>query len=378
GPSSSSHSSFSTISKAKNFFDHNNKTSFVFVDQRGTGCSDGYPDANVPNLLERLRYYGTRGIVSDSEYIKQKIYPNKKWNIFGQSYGAFIVHRYAILNIGSVNGALAHANTINSDGYERVKNRIASQVQMVNEYTTRYPDDKKILEVLKSNLKFNTCFVYEKDPNQKSCGYQVLEIIAANMLGFSDQWITIHKWLGLLVDGNQVSQDGIGYFLNTFYFSTGTGSGKSKSIAGKVISWVDRNLPPLDTATCNQIQNDLLKNNIDVYGSFANECLISLQAVKEQGKLPIDSLLPYKKLQQDLLTLSDFVSVMSKEGSATPFYLYSGTHDTYVPEINFSEEIAAIASLKNIIYTNFSSTGHDGYLDEAQVWKDLISVSAEK
>jgi pimeloyl-ACP methyl ester carboxylesterase len=57
---------------------------------------------------------------------------------------------------------------------------------------------------------------------------------------------------------------------------------------------------------------------------------------------------------------------------------YSGSLDPYVPVSNFKEELDAVQSLTNVKYTNFNGTGHDGFFDEPQVWKELILQSQYK
>ena len=153
---------------------------------------------------------------------------------------------------------------------------------------------------------------------------------------------------------------------------------KVKSIAGKVIAWVDRNIPMTDAYTCQKIQSALLTEGIDIEAGYSNECLRSLQMQKQSVTPAVDSLIPYKNLVQDTLTISDFANVLQTTGQNISFYLYSGNRDTYVPKTNFNEEVSIVGNFKNVFYTNFTGTGHDGFLTEPKVWLDLIKQSDEK
>lgn len=371
GPLSDSHGSFTTMTSAQNFFDSNKKISFIFIDQRGNGCSDFYPQGNSEVTLQKLRNYGSTGIVYDAEVIRKKILGNKEWNIYGHSYGAFIAHRYTILFPHSIHATFAHANTINSNGFDRIKNRIQSQIRIMNSYLGQFPDDEARLKLLKDYLVLDKCYTSEKDVRQKACGNRPLELISSKLLGFSNQWIKIHQWLGLMVEGEKVNEDGIKKFLATFYFGESNPL-NSTSIAGKVIDWVDRGLPEMDTFTCRKIKDELLKVGIDLMLSYSNECMKSLQ-VNSSTEVQ-DSSIPYQKLKQDLMSIDQLVFAL-KSNPSLPFYLYSGKKDGYVPIENFSEEVTKLNGISNVFYRNFEDTGHDEYVIEPISWKDLLLES---
>ncbi|MBC7742441.1 MAG: hypothetical protein H7061_09600, partial [Bdellovibrionaceae bacterium] len=51
------------------------------------------------------------------------------------------------------------------------------------------------------------------------------------------------------------------------------------------------------------------------------------------------------------------------------FFLYSGRFDVFVPFETFVEEIRYLGDI--IHYKNFESSGHEGFLSEPLVWKNL-------
>ena len=108
GPGHSSHGSEVFLAKYQRLFDLGKKVSVIFLDQRGTGCSSGYPRGRDDATLQRLRLYGTRGIVEDAEALRAKLWPGKPWIASGQSYGGYIVHRYVMLHPEGLRAAFSH------------------------------------------------------------------------------------------------------------------------------------------------------------------------------------------------------------------------------------------------------------------------------
>jgi pimeloyl-ACP methyl ester carboxylesterase len=380
GPGGASHSSYRVLTQNQANYDSNRKISFIFIDQRGNGCSDFYPqmsgkisDPTNENVLQRLKFYGSRGIVSDAEYVRTRILKKNKWNVFGQSYGAFIVHRYVMQAPESINAALAHANVLQSDPYIRMRERIAAQVRVMNSYLQQYPEDEKAFKALKSYLTPNTCF-QNPDLTMKICGADVLEIFTSHLLGFADQWIKIHLWMQKIAPEAQISESDLEKFVATFYFVDNNPL-NSKKWAQKVIGWVDRNVVVTDSYNCLKIKADLKKQGIDLNNSYSDECLGALQ--NPDTRATDSYYTAVKHLDRDLMTLSDFTEALRSHPSL-PFYLYSGQKDAYVPVANFTEELRYIKDLPNVHYTHFLNTGHDGFFTEARVWNDLISQSTVK
>ncbi len=56
-------------------------------------------------------------------------------------------------------------------------------------------------------------------------------------------------------------------------------------------------------------------------------------------------------------------------------YLYSGEFDQMVPKENFTEQLTAFQGLPNLFYTNFPSSGHDGFYSEPQIFEELEKES---
>ena len=372
GPGSDSHGSFKSFQNKQYMLDPNQDVSMIYIDQRGNGCSDPYPQMKdnriaEPAILERLANYGSTGIVSDAELIRQKLIGKQPWIAFGQSYGAYVVHRYAAIAPTSLKSGFAHANTITNEGYDRIKNRLLSQARVMDIYLKQYPDDQVALETLRNELAPTKCYK-DATTNAKYCGFEIIQSLADNFLGFNDQWPQIHAWINIMIQNGLANNDGIQLYLKTFVFAP-INSTNSKRWSGTVIGWVDRNIVPEDNFYCQKIRTDILKeNNIDLSKVLINECMYNLQVPNPKAT---DSSLSVQGLTQDILSLNSFVSAMTTN-STLQFFWYSGEKDPYVPVENFKDELAAVKNLPNVHYTDFSGTGHDGFYSEPKVWQDLI------
>ncbi len=257
GPGADSHSSYFNLASMKETFDSKNKISFVFIDQRGNGCSDFFPQGKTEEIINRLSHYGYKGIVSDSEYVRKKLLNDKKWNAFGQSYGGHIVHRYLIQAPQGLKAGFSHANIVQSSGYERTKNRIASQARVLQNYFSQFPEDRAKLDALKTYLSLERCYVNPYIKDEKACGHEVLESLNS-LLGFSDSWISLHQWVGIMVKNETIVDEEIGRYLATFYFDEDNSNPLNiKNWASQVIAWVDRNVEGTSGYNCQKIRNDL-------------------------------------------------------------------------------------------------------------------------
>jgi pimeloyl-ACP methyl ester carboxylesterase len=367
GPGQRSHDAFYLLTKAQKIFDPKASISFVFIDQRGTGCSDFYPQGSSDEVLERLMYYGSRGIVADAEAVRKKILGNKPWIIFGQSYGAHIVHKYVTLYPSSIKAAFAHGNTLNSSAFDRFKFRIASQVRVLDEYVRQYPEDGELINFLTDNLTLNDCYNYGKLKNIQACGREVSEDLVSSFLGNSGNWPKMHLWLASMTDGKVLKHDNIANYVENFFEEQS--EKYSKKWADRVISWVDRNTAPYDRRNCSAIAYELFLEDVDVTNNGFTECASILQNpdsnMDNWGRKMV------KFLPQDILTIKDFKQSLL-DNKSLPFYLYSGQKDPFVPVESFREELNAVENLPNFRYKNFPGTGHDGYMNEAQVWQELI------
>lgn len=381
GPGGSSWSSYGALSRTK--FKDWRDTSFIYVDQRGNGCSEAYPEFTgvaTDEMIARYKNYGSTNIVKDSEVIRKKVWGHKPWKIFGQSYGAYVVHRYIVEAPEGVLSAHAHANTINSDPLFRHANRIGSQGRVIGEFLKRFPEDESALRILGKSLTNKAC-VYSDDGKQKACGFQITEALVYS-LGFtnSDNWISIHQWVNYLIRDGNLDIKRLKEFADALVFREGGGT-PGRNMAMTVLAIVDRGIMSRDFAPnyegCKAVFEELKKRGHANPEEWPiNECASTYQAGKSApGDDPasyqalVDRILKVMKL--DVLKLDDFERALN-EYPYIPFYLYSGEYDTFVPRESFGEELERLGS--RIQYAHFSGTGHEGFYLEPLVWKNLKAL----
>lgn len=361
GPGGNSHSSFNVLTKTKTGFSKWDKgTSFIYVDQRGTGCSDAYPEGKTPAVIRRLANYGSHEIVLDSEVIRQNLFGNKPWKIFGQSYGAHIVHRYLVDAPHGIVSAHAHANTITSDPVERFANRLLSQKRIFENYFQQYQDDRAKVESLMKTLTSDMCYV-DTETKKKVCGYGPLANLTS-FLGWAPKWSNLHMWINYMWNEKGFNESAYQEFLSVYEFS-GDIPGYNREIASAVISFVDRNF----YTTCEETFKRIQSRGTSIDSLFVNECMGVTQLPEEDLGADVEALiqaLPTRHLSNDMLKLS------LERNMQTPFYLYSGDMDCYVPKESFAEEISVAGKL--LKYTSFKGSGHDGFYTEPLVWENLI------
>ena len=368
GPGSDSHYSSKSLRLWQKQRDPHEKISWVFIDQRGNGCSDFFPQGNSEESISRLSHYGSDGIVADAEVIRKKLLGNKPWIAFGQSFGGYITHRYFIEHPRSLKAGFSHGNTINSDGYLRIKNRIRSQIRLKDEYFKVYPEDKKIVDRMVSYLEKGDCVEDPEGLMPKVCGYNIVMNLM-QWMGFKTDWESVHAWIEFMwsKDTDDLEWGALERFV-VDYMSYENPKNLF-STADKVISWVDRNIEMEDLKNCRRIQKELLtEDGIDLTQDALNECAGTLQLGGEDS----DTLAPYRHLPQNKLQIADLLKSLD-QNPAVPLYVYSGELDPFLPKETFVEEVAAVGNKPNFHYTHFMESGHEGFKTEQKVWDDILA-----
>jgi len=387
GPGAASHGSFKTFDRVTAELDPEEKLSFVFIDQRGNGCSDYYPQVvktgvdsdgeditNEKEIMQRMLHYGSRGIVSDAEHVRRALIGDKKWNVFGQSFGAFVVHRYLQVAPESVQAAHAHGNTLNTDPYKRRKDRIASQFYVLEKYLERYPEDREIINFLNRELdpERHPDRCYGPDENDQYCNYDILSDFSM-FLGFQDAWDEMHSWVNRFVENGQLNAEALSRYVDAYLSGPGNPLNR-KNVMDKVVGYVDRNTRTDEVNVCSLIARELAGKH-DLYRNGFHECAyIAAYPLSEDDDIEDRSNnVSMKDLPRDLLTPVMFRDILQRNADI-PFFWYSGELDPYLPKENFAEQLPLIRNLPNVFYTHFTETGHDGYYTEPLVWQNIIDA----
>ena len=121
-----------------------------------------------------------------------------------------------------------------------------------------------------------------------------------------------------------------------------------------------------DPANCKAIIKKLDQSRENTNAWIINPCrfVLAIQNVKANGS--DENLLT---VQEDPLELKKIKSVVARNPRLT-FYLYSGANDSFEPSELFVEESLQVKEIK---YTDFLTSGHECFITEPQVWKDLSS-----
>ena len=353
GPAASSHGAYETL----NVNPDSAKINLIYIDQRGTGCSDPFPAEPTLETAERLTHYTSRSIVLDAEEIRVTLLgKNTKWKIFGQSYGGLIVHRYLSMKPESIVSAYAHGYSIMTNQTTWMKDRISSQNRVIKDYFKNYPQDKADLEKIKTLIPKNQCI---ENNGMKLCGPVIVDLLR-HPLGFQDSWEEMHWWIENLAK-SLIELPNLMVGFSNMYLPDFT----NDTLASGIINRIEISKGKSDKAECFGAFSRLkaIGENPDLWP--INECRV-VMALQSNHK---NSNLISSVKQVDATTLESVKNSLLKHPQVE-LYLYSGQKDVFVPVETFAEEVKALGG--RIKYQSFSDSGHEGFHTEKQIWDDLL------
>jgi pimeloyl-ACP methyl ester carboxylesterase len=356
GPGSDSHASAQLLER---LFDVA-RQSFVYIDQRGTGCSDPFPTEATEESVERLTHYGSTEIVKDSEVVREKLLgAGSKWKVFGQSYGGLITHRYAMTAPASVAGAFAHGFSVMKDATQWLKLRVKSQKRVSELYFTTYPNDRARLAKLRESISEGLCFT---DGGTKVCGRKLTDALTI-FLGFSDAWGSLHQnIIAMMGPDGKLNQAALEKFVRNYVFGVYNHNG----LAASVISVVEISNGQSDADSCRAVQAELTVEGEDPESWPINECRLLTGMENNQWAEVL------KSIKISLAMTPDQLKASLEKNPKLPFHLYSGEKDVFVPYETFQEEVKALGSRIN--YRQFPNSGHEGFHTEQDVWQDMLKI----
>lgn len=363
------------LNKTKMSAGKNIDVDYIYMDQRGTGCSTGFPIGTSPEAIEKLKWYGSAGMVQDAEEIRKRLIGTRKWKVFGQSFGAHVVHRYIQMYPQSIAKAFAHGYTEGLSDLDFLTGRIGSQARVLEAYFKKNPTDRSRLQLLNMHLADeDICF---KKKNVKYCGYEILTPLVY-LLSFRDRWNDLHEALVKMVPENKVDEAGLESYVENMSSTTPTYNNvahtveshlQKYSIALNFIGLYDVDNSPIDSVKCQLVYDRLQKTyNLMPSQMLLDECKAPTQ-FRYQDQ--IANILRTKINASEIryLTLDELKSNLTKY--KIPFYLYSGETDCLIPKEFFQPELKTLGKL--VQYTNFPNSGHEGFLSEAKILHDLNS-----
>ena len=376
GPGYDSSSSSTVLEQALTKFELNGKIDFIYLDQRGTGCSTPHFALGADtNTLENLKWAASLGIVEDAELVRKTLLGDKKWKVFGQSYGAYIVYRYIEKHPEGISKAFAHGNAFGVSDMDGSYYRILSQQKVMDRFLKLYPDLKPKFKILKNTLSDKTlCF---KTANgQDTCGYEILSHFVYS-LGFSDQWKFLVLYIKSIVPKDTVDQNYLSQYValnisQPFVYRDVRDPNKYTDITNFFYNFAgmyDWDSTPLDYDKCLIVLNRIkTTQKITDDQILMNECLAPIQfEYKDLVKpflLPRISQFGQKFVQPDQVLKNITLFKI-------PTFSYSGQLDCFISKDFFSTQIKLAG--KKITHTSFEHSGHEGFFTERQVLTDLLN-----
>lgn len=377
GPGYTSHSSADGLEKAKAKLGGNAglDIDFILMDQRGSGCSTRFPIGASPQAIEKLVWYGSSGIVNDAEAIRKALIGDRKWKVFGQSFGGHVVHRYLKMYPQAISSAHAHGFTEGRSDFDFSYSRVVAEDSVLKSYLKRYPDDGLRLNGL-TRLVSDPKKCYLNAASLEICGYEISAPLFV-LLGFRDQWESLHLWLAYMVPASLAVEENVNDYVQKFITSAFVLHKISDidesyfaqvSVALNFIGLIDSNSTPMDAIKCAAIYKKIESvNKVKQENLLFDPCKAPVQFnyYDQLGSI-LKSRIPDSDV--DFIKLDDIkVNLLSYK---IPFFLYSGGMDSLVPKDLFQTEVKFLGSL--VRYTNFPGSGHDGYYTESQVLLDLM------
>lgn len=373
GPGFSSHGQQQLLNSATSKLLPNSQFDFIFMDQRGSGCSSPYPTGVTLEVIQSLKSWMSDAIVSDAEILRKNLIGQQKWKIFGQSFGSYIAFRYIENFPNSLLKVFTHGNAIGITDFERSYNRIYSQYRVTEMFNKKFPESKKKLSLLKIFLSDPTkCF---KNSIRNYCGYEITTHFVYS-LGYTKNWSHLNDWLKILVPSNSVSNEGLQSFVNhfitspAFYYQESINPevyGDQLNLALNLFGLIDWDTKPLTFTTCSKIIALInKKTKLQPDSLILNECQAPIQFNYE------DKIEPFiRKIEPHLS--NHFINTQAVLNNIKlqkiPVFSYSGEADCYVPKESFINQNKFFG--KYINYTHFLESGHDGYAIEKRIFNDL-------
>ena len=339
----------------------------VFMDQRGTGCSSAYPVISSEKERSRLRYYGSRAIVRDAEVIRETLLgPNSKWQIFGQSFGGLIVHRYLTIRPESVLSAHIHGFAISENSLGPYYFKMLGQKRISDIYFSNHQSVQKKLIQIRKQVKPDHCF---SKNIFKICGDAILDGILAAFFNSNltrDLESTAEQLLQQ--DGelnlsflNHLAQKHVVEAYASADAQSADEQESANQIARKYIGKMEMESGqsnPQDPGNCKAIIKKLSLKGNKPKDWLINPCRFVLAIQKSAVTYAV---------KLDPIKLQSIVS-FAKNTPQVPIYLYSGAQDSFEPSELFGDEMRLVPGIH---YTDFQTSGHEGFITESQVWKDL-------
>jgi pimeloyl-ACP methyl ester carboxylesterase len=371
GPLGVDHSTYTKFDKTQKFqrleaISKQLNIAFIYIDQRGTGCSDPVPQAADFESNRRASFYSTDHIVRDAEALRISLVGEKtRWKVVGQSWGGQIANRYVMDFPKSIISAHNYAGGFVSNFVEFMYHRMLKQQQVAVVFMQRYPASIGWFKKIKAAVQPDDCL--ETSNKSKVCGHVLLDAYYDYFLGWPPDWPLLMQELPHVLTANgrldlPRIQKVVDYTFD-FFFS-------SKVFPVTAVWRQEANsVHPSSSVAydCSVAYEVLRKQGIDRNQFLVDHCRVVMTGYNRavnQKLSQISPMVPVRKRQ----TLNDFINAL-RANPHLNYYVYSGGIDYYDTQTLTYQKISKERQVK---YTHFPNEGHYGYYTEPKFWSDLV------
>ncbi|MFN8846193.1 MAG: alpha/beta fold hydrolase [Bdellovibrionales bacterium] len=360
GPIGTDHYSYRFFEK----FEERHGIGFIYIDQRGTGCSSQIPLSQNIEIAARSSFYSTDQIVYDAEFLRLKLLGQMtNWRLFGQSFGGVIATRYLMLFPEHIQSVHNYAGALFDHFYQFFGNRILRNNIVANKVLGQ--NNMRQLAKVRSYFREDDCL--EPSPKTKVCGLALAQLYFEEGLGDKQSWPLFIKELNneiIRPDGRvnlELIKSKVGFGLGYFF--------SPRFVASRAV-WRQEAQTSLGTGPsrkdCQLAYQYLKSNGINVDNLVLNHCLIILFADKNFDPNFVNQVVQFYPIRK-LLTVKEFEKRLGQ--TKIPYFFYAGELDIY----DISSDLMKNLSRKhqNLRYIEFQGEDHFGYFNQDLVWKNL-------
>lgn len=335
---------------------------FVYIDQRGTGCSGSIPKVIDVDSAIFASFFAADQIVMDAEAIREKILGPSPWKIFGQSYGGQIANRYLDLKGQSIISVHNYAGGFNSNMTDFFANRMLKQHQVAQRFFAQYPQLLTVYNSLKSKLTEKHCITYQ---SRLICGLVLLDMAMDELYSISNWSNFASRFENLLID-NEPNLDllksyasySLDYFFSDQFLISNLvwnqESGSSSPVFDKKID-------------CDFAEEIVKSKGFSPDQILVNHCRIIRLAMTPEISEFLGTVNSKIKIRQIQIEPHDFLASLQKHPNVK-YYAYSGGLDFY----DTVEHIYRTIDAKNQFqHLHFENQDHYGYFVESIFWDYL-------
>ena len=328
----------------------------IFMDQRGNGLSEK-PSKN----LQELNYYSAKYICYDADMIRKKIVgDDKKWFVFGQSYGGVVARKYIELYPNKIQVAITHGSAKYSAINVAVNTEINTK-KRTDEYFEKYPKDLKIVETLKLNLKKED---YVSSDDYKLSGKAVIDLLYIFYAIYPDE--KMHELF------NSINQDNLTKSFIDKIKPLAETLLKTGSLAS-VVGHIDLAEGQTEKQIIPKIKKRLMEKEFVIEQQIFSQMRITDNIEKisvKQQKL--DRLLEENFFEPDPTNLKIIASNLSQYDFQ--FHVYGSHNDALaIDSIHNEENFTKSIEAKNWHY-HYSNGNHREWLSNKNLFDEVLSI----